>query len=158
MTRAGIRAVAVLVKDDKVLLVHRTRYGKEFWVFPGGGVEENEKIEEAVVREVEEEASIKCKIVKLLYTHIYSDLGHKQFYYLCKYISGNPKLGEYNELRTMNEEDQTYEPVWVNIKELHEKLLYPLEIRDWLIEDYRTNFKDIPRSATLKSTELRQEI
>lgn len=77
MTRVGIRAVAVLVKDDKVLLIHRTRDGKEFWVFPGGGVEEDEKIEEAVVREVEEEASIKCKIVKLLYTHIYSDLGHK---------------------------------------------------------------------------------
>ncbi len=158
MTRVAIRAVAVLVKDDKVLLVHRTRNGKEFWVFPGGGVEEGENVEEAVVREVEEEASTKCKIVKLLYTHIYSNLGHKQFYYLCDYISGNPKLGDFNELETMKNEDQTYEPGWIKIESLSKKLVYPLEIRDWLIEDYRTDFKNTPRAATLKSTELRQEL
>ena len=158
MKKVGIRAVAIIISEGKVLLIHRTNNGKEFWVFPGGGKEENEKVEEAVVREVEEEASIKCKIVKLLYTHIYSDLGHKQFYYLCEYVSGDPKLGEYNESQTMKEEDQTYEPVWVKIDDLPEKLLYPLEIRDWLIQDYRTDFKDTPRTATLKSTELRQEM
>lgn len=158
MTKIGIRAVAILIKDGKVLLIHRTHDGKEFWVFPGGGKEENETVEEAVVREVEEETSIKCKIVKLFYTHIYSDLGHKQFYYLCEYISGVPKLGEYNELQTMKEEDQTYEPVWVNIDDLPKKLLYPLEIRDWLIQDYRSNFKDTPRTATLESTKLRQQM
>ena len=135
MARVGVRAVAILIKNDEILLIHRTRDGKEFWVFPGGGKEKDETVEKAVVREVEEEASIKCKLIKLLYTHIYSDLGHKQFYYLCKYLSGNPKLGEYNELQTMKGENQAYEPVWVKIKELSKKLLYPLEIRDWLIED-----------------------
>ena len=158
MTRVGIRAVAILVKDDKVLLMHRTRDGKEFWVFPGGGKEENETVEEAVVREVEEEASMKCKIVKLLYTHIYSDLGHKQFHYLCEYLTGKPKLGDFNEFETMKNEDQSYEPVWMKIEDLSKKLLYPLEIRDWLIQDYRLIFKDAPRSATLKSIELRQEM
>lgn len=158
MARIGIRAVAILIKGDKVLLIHRTRDGKEFWVFPGGGKEENESVEDSVVREVEEEASIKCKIIKLIYTHIYSDLGHKQFYYLCEYVSGNPKLGEYNELQTMKKEDQTYEPVWMKIEDLSKKLLYPLKIRNWPVNDYRTIFKDTPKTATLKSTELRQEL
>lgn len=153
-----IRAVAILIKIDKILLIHRTENNKEFWVLPGGGVEENEAVEDAVIREVEEEASIKCKIIKLLYTHIYSDLGHKQFYYLCEYISGVPKLGEYNEFYTMKEEDQTYKPVWVKIEELPRKLLYPLEIRDWIMRDYRKSFKDSPKSTTLKSTDLRQEM
>jgi len=40
MTRR-VRAVAVLVRGKEILLVHRTREGKEFWVLPGGGVEEN---------------------------------------------------------------------------------------------------------------------
>ena len=158
MSEKRIRAVGILIKNDRVLLIRRTKEGKKFWVLPGGGVEENEKVEKAVVREVEEEASIKCKIVKLLYTHIYPDLEHKQFYYLCKHISGNPKLGEYNEFHTMEEKDQTYEPVWVKIEDLPKKLLYPLEIRDWLIKDYRANFKDTPRTATLKSTDLCQEL
>lgn len=158
MARIGIRAVAILIKDDEILLIHRTRNGKEFYVLPGGGVAEKEKVEETVVREVEEEASIKCKIDKLLYTHIYSDLGHKQFYYLCKYTSGDPKLGEYNEFQTMKEEDQTYEPVWAKIEDLPKKLLYPLGIRDWIIQDYKTDFKDTPKTETLKSSDLLQEI
>lgn len=158
MTRIGIRAVAILVKDDDVLLIHRACDGKEFWVFPGGGKKESESVEEAVVREVVEEASIRCKVVKLLYTHIYSDLGHKQFYYLCKFISGKPKLGDFNELETMKNKDQSYEPVWMKIEDLSQKLVYPLEIRDWLIEDNRTSFHNTPRTATLYSTELRQEL
>jgi len=153
-----IRAVAILAKDNKILLMRRIRNGKEFWVLPGGGVEKKEKVENAVIREVKEEASIKCKIIKLLYTHIYSDLDHKQFYYLCKYISGEPKLGEYNEFQTMKKENQTYEPVWVEIEKLAKKLLFPLEIRDWLIQDQKTGFKNAPRSAILKSVNLRQKL
>lgn len=43
MSRTGIRAAGILIKDNKILLIHRTREGKEFWVLPGGGVEKNEK-------------------------------------------------------------------------------------------------------------------
>lgn len=43
-------------------------------------------------------------------------------------------------------------------KKLPKLLLYPLEIRDWLIEDLKTNFENTPRVATLESTNLRQEI
>ncbi len=158
MGRIGVRAVAILINEDEIMLIHRSRNGKEFWVLPGGGVEEKEKVENAVVREVEEETSVKCEIVKLLYTYIYPGLGHKQYYYLCKHISGEPKLGDFNEMQTMKDEDQTYEPVWVRIEDLPNKLLYPLEIREWIIQDYRTGFENAPKTATLKSTKLRQGI
>lgn len=152
------RAVGILIKNNKILLIHRTREGKEYWVFPGGGKEDYETVEEAVVREIEEEASIKCKSIRLLYTHEYLDIGHKHHFYLCKYISGKPKLGNFNELQTMKRENQTYKPEWVRIDKLPKLLLYPLEIRDWIIQDYKSSFKDTPKSAALKSTELRQEI
>lgn len=158
MARTGIRAVAILIKDGKILLIKRKKSEEKFWVFPGGGKEDNETPEEAVVREVEEETSIICKTDKLLYTHELKDLGHRHLFYHCKYVSGNPKLGNYNEAKTMKNEDQTYEPVWININELPNLLLYPLEIRDWLVRDYPTNFKDTPRTAVLKSTDLRQEM
>ena len=158
MDKKKIRAVAILIKDKKVLLMHRTREGKEYWVFPGGGKEENESVEEAVVREIEEEASIKCKIVKLLYTHIYPDMDNRQHYFLCEYISGEPKLGNYNELETMKNGNQTYKPIWIDMNQLPKLLLYPLEIRDWLIKDYKNNFRNNPKSATLNSKDLRQEM
>lgn len=47
-----IRAVAIIVNDAKVLLIHRISHGKEYHVFPGGGVENGETVERAVLREV----------------------------------------------------------------------------------------------------------
>lgn len=116
------------------------------------------KVEDAVVREIEEEAGIKSEIVKLLYAHNRSDINHEHYFYLCKHISGTPKLGNFNEMQAMKNESQIYKPVWVNIQELPKLLLYPLEIRDWIIEDYKNNFKGAPKTATLKTIDLRQKM
>lgn len=158
MSETRIRAVGILIKNDRILLIHRTKEGKEFWVFPGGTVEKSETVENAVVREIEEEASIKSEIVKLLYTHRYPNINHKQCFYLCKFISGTPKLGNFNELQTMKDEKQTYQPVWVEISKLSKMLVYPLEIRDWIIDDFKNGFKNVPKTATLETTKLRQQM
>jgi ADP-ribose pyrophosphatase YjhB (NUDIX family) len=53
----GVRAIVVHPDDGKVLLV-RHSYGREAWYLPGGGVKRRETIEQAVRREVREEADI----------------------------------------------------------------------------------------------------
>ncbi len=153
-----MRAVAIIVNDGKVLLMHRIKRGKEYYVLPGGGVEEGETVEQALLRETREETLLKTEIEKLIYHHFYDD-NTEQFFYLCHYISGEPKLGEANEARSMREEkDNFYCPEWHEIKNLPQILLYPLEIRDWLIDDVKTNFINTPREAVLKVSELRQSI
>lgn len=111
-----------------------------------------------MAREVEEETSINCKVVKLLYTHEFPLINHQHQFYLCKYLSGTPKLGNFNEAQTMQEEDQTYKPKWIDINKLPRMLVYPLEIRDWFIEDLKNNFKNTPRTAVFNTKNLRQEI
>src|SRR3989344_5741696 len=108
MRRTRVRAVAIVFKDNKILLMQRAHDGKEYWVFPGGGIEEGELVENAVIREIEEEASLEVEIIKLLYSHKYSDIKHEHYFYLCKYVSGAPKLGNFNEFQTMKEGSQTY--------------------------------------------------
>lgn len=153
-----IRAVAIIVNDKKILLIHRISHGKEYYVFPGGGVENDETIEQAVLREVQEETSLEVKIEKLLYHHIYDD-NTEQFFYLCQYVSGEPKLGDGNEAREMKESNENlYDPVWYEVRGLPQLLLYPLEVRDWFISDIKTDFKNTPREATLKTSELRESL
>lgn len=153
-----IRAVAIIVNNGKVLLMHRVNNGKEYHVFPGGGVENGETIEQAVLREVQEETSLEVKIEKMLYHHILDD-NTEQFFYLCSYISGDPKLGDGNEAQDMKESNVNfYNPVWYEIRGLPQLLLYPLEIRDWFIEDMKTNFENVPREAIIKVLELRQTL
>jgi len=71
------------------------------WVFPKGLIgdtKENEKMEEAALREVEEEGGVKAKIVnpvpvKVFYSYIWNDMQiHKTvYYYLMEYVSGDPQ-------------------------------------------------------------------
>lgn len=134
----------------------RKSKGAVYYVFPGGGVEKNESIEEAVVREVKEEASITVHIDKLLYHHHYVN-DSDQYYYLCSYISGEPVLGDYNEKAEMVQStDNIYQPMWVNTASLSDLTVYPLEIRDWLMEDLKNNFIDTPRMTSMEVRDLRQ--
>jgi 8-oxo-dGTP diphosphatase len=59
-------AVSVAIwKGSRVLLVHRARPPlAALWSFPGGLVEAGEKLEEAAIREVKEEAGIEIEIVE----------------------------------------------------------------------------------------------
>lgn len=86
--RRPVRAVAILIKNNEILLMWRNKEGKEYWTFPGGGVEGDEKTEEAVIRELREETTVEGKVEKLLYHQIYdheseNNWGSEQYFYLC---------------------------------------------------------------------------
>lgn len=56
--KVSIGVGAVVIKNNKqVLLIKRIR-GKKGWAIPGGYVEKNEKIFETVVREIKEETNL----------------------------------------------------------------------------------------------------
>ncbi len=62
----------VIIKEGKILLIKRNREPfKNKWSLPGGYVEYNEKVEDAVIRELSEETGLKVEIKKLF--GVYSD-------------------------------------------------------------------------------------
>ena len=94
-----ITADGAILKDGKILLIKRKNNPfKNKWALPGGFVEYNEKVEDAVVREVLEETGLKTKIKDLL--GIYSDpnrdpRGHVvTAVYLLEIDSGKIKGGD----------------------------------------------------------------
>ncbi len=71
------RACALIVNPSKeLLLIHRIKNEREYWVFPGGSIEEDESAAEAVVREVLEETSLKVTGVHLAFEQL-NDQGTK---------------------------------------------------------------------------------
>jgi len=77
----------VVIHDKKVLLVRRV-LGEDTgeWAIPGGFVEKKEKIEDAIVREVEEETKIKVKVMGLIAVRnrLYKDENSVYFIFLLK--------------------------------------------------------------------------
>lgn len=95
---AGVR-VFVIDKENKVLMVkHRQEeQGKieEFWVIPGGGVEDGEYTIDGGIREVKEETGLDIKINRLLWTvEEKSQYGIKHTnYFLGEIVGGDLTLG-----------------------------------------------------------------
>lgn len=69
-SKRTIRVQAAVMRQDRILLVkhvnHRT--GQVYWWLPGGGIEDGETPEEAVVREVREETQLEVVVKELILT------------------------------------------------------------------------------------------
>lgn len=120
---------AIIIEDGKLLAMFRRKIKedgsvKEYYVIPGGGLEENETLEENVIRELKEEFNVDIEIVKFLSTEEYEDTIAN--YFLCKIINGTPKLGG-EELDRMTPENY-YEIRYIDLKK---------------IDNYDINAKDI---------------
>lgn len=84
------RAAAVIIENESVLMV--TSDISDYFYSIGGAVHLGEKAEEAVLREVFEEAGIKCEIERLLFINenFFNESGFENheisFYFLMKSI------------------------------------------------------------------------
>jgi ADP-ribose pyrophosphatase YjhB (NUDIX family) len=57
------RACGIIIRNNKLMFIEQ-KYGNEFFhLFVGGGVEENETPEQAVIRELNEEATVSGEIL-----------------------------------------------------------------------------------------------
>lgn len=81
MARTGIRAAAIIIKNNKIFLIHCKKAGREYWVFPGGGIEEGDSGREIIVREVKEETSLKCKKITFAFKDRNCGRSHPFYYY-----------------------------------------------------------------------------
>lgn len=129
MTRTGIRASAIIIKDGKILLIHRRKEGKEYWVFSGGGIEEGETGEKTVLREVEEETGLVGQNAKMAFMDFNVNAEHP--FYFVEVEEGEVKLGGPEAERSSK--DNWYHLKWVSLKKVSKLCLFPESAKNKLI-------------------------
>lgn len=127
----GNRMAAVIVRDNKLLLQHRIKQDREYYVFPGGHQTTQETEAETIVREVLEELGLQIlgKPQKI-YEYSYKDVMTEKFFLIeniedfSLLLPSNPetKPGEINE------------PIFLSFKEAMEVDLFPKEIIEILAD------------------------
>jgi len=123
-----VSGYAILIHEGKILVVNTRSNGKYY--LPGGKVEIGEKIEDAIKREVKEEAGIEIEVEKFLTfkeTYFYYDpediaWQNYSFFFICKPLSF--ELSEDNQV----EFDEAYKPEWIELSKLKkDNFSYPAD-------------------------------
>lgn len=126
------RAVAIIIKDNKILLLYRFKNGEEYYVFPGGGVEDGERVDEAVIREIKEETGFNATIAKRLWE--YENNGGMEHFFLINDFSGELKLGGPEQERQSS--DNIYRLEWISLEKVRGIKLLPTPMKEKVLEEF----------------------
>lgn len=137
--RKAVRAI--IIRDGKLLVMHRNKFGKEYETLPGGNIELGETHEQALLRELSEETSVGVTLKRLVFIENAGDPYGTQFIYLCEYVSGEPQLAPTSEEAYINKLGQNlYEPKWVSIEELPELPFVSEKLKQAILKAVETEF------------------
>ena len=93
----------IIIKNGMLLVARRgqTMNHPMKWELPGGKVEKEETVKEAVLRELEEELGIKAAFIEACegLVHHYPDYSICLIPVFADIVSGNPEAGEHHEIR-----------------------------------------------------------
>lgn len=126
MERCGVlrdRGSAILIENNKVALIKRTRNGQVYYVFPGGGIEKGETPEKATTREAMEELGVRIRIDSCFDRVPYNGT---QYYFLASIIGGTFGTGTGDEFKESAR--GLYEPIWIDIAGLARMDVRPKEM------------------------------
>ena len=139
MKRVSSRGI--IIEDNYVYVMFRRRIKddgtvKEYYVIPGGGIEENETLEEIVIREMKEEFSVDVKIEGYLGKDEGEDsIAH---FFACSIVNGTPQLGG-EELERCTESNY-YEIRKVSINDLDKVDILSI---DMIMKAYRGEYTEL---------------
>ncbi len=90
-----LAVLALVPYQGGLVMVRRSiEPGYGLWVVPGGFVDVGEKVEEAVVRETQEEAGLLVRVVRLLNVHSYRHSRTVVLSYITEYLAGELAAGD----------------------------------------------------------------
>lgn len=146
MGKIAVRPSVIVIKDRKVLCVRSKYKDEEYFLFPGGGPEKGETLEDCAIREVFEETNIKVRITKLLYTNDY--IANREEDLRCLNIFFLGEIIEDREIHNDNDPCKhkgiIKDVVWIPLEDFEKIDFRPKELAKRLKKDFEKNFLDYP--------------
>lgn len=119
-----------------------------YYYLPGGRVKLHEIAEEAIIREIQEELNIDCKIIRPLWlsqSFFNEDVDKLDYHELCIYflVELLDKELYKKDKFILNEKNHTLEFEWLEFDRLKDEYLYPLFIK--------TEIYNLPEHFTIRT-------
>jgi len=150
MFRKGVSAL-IINKKNEFLLVNLESFEDKYFAVPGGGVEREETLKDAVYRELNEELGIKKKHLQIVgqsnipvrfrFKVIKMNRDGKNYNGSERYFFGFQFIGANNEIKLKKDEVRAYK--WVSSKRLKNYLLFDNQLQETL-EKIKEIFSNLP--------------
>lgn len=139
-------ARAIVIHDDKILVMYRNKYGSEYYTLVGGRVNDNETTEEALVREVKEESGLDVANYRLVYTEEHPAPYNEQYVYLCEVSShGDVAVQDNSEEELLNRLDANiHKPLWVYTRSFHQLPFRSPQLQEAIVKALKRGFPKNP--------------
>jgi 8-oxo-dGTP diphosphatase len=127
-----IQSRGIIIKGNDVLVMFRRKNGKEYYVFPGGHMQNEEEPIDTAVREIMEETTIEVRNLKLAFEFInYLKHEKREYLFVGEWKEGEPKLS--GEESRRGDKNDYYEPKWIPLEEIGNINLLPLVTKEWVM-------------------------
>jgi 8-oxo-dGTP pyrophosphatase MutT (NUDIX family) len=141
------RSAAILIHDNSLALIERHRAGLHYFTFPGGGVNEGETPEGAVLREVLEELGVNVRVLRLVAKVWFR--GNPQFHFLVEQMGGEFGTGAGEEYSPERDPVRgSYKPIWMPLAEVPAKNVLPRSVADLVIQSHPKDWPLEPITIT----------
>lgn len=139
-----IRAAAIVVEGDSMLLVQHEQDGQTWWVPPGGRVERGESLIECARRETLEETGISVNLGKIAYIReaVATNYYHCEVFYLATSYSGQVVTGQNPSVGVDDTAHAILDARFVRRGEMRELTIEPSEIKTTFWKDLAVGFPE----------------
>jgi 8-oxo-dGTP diphosphatase len=133
------RVRAIIIKDDKLLTIKRSKQDLVYFVFPGGGVEQGEDLETAMKRECKEELGVEIKVIENFTSERFDrgEIEQLEYFYFCDIVSGELGTGDGPEYDVNSDYEGIHEIEWLRINDLLDYDLRPKEVASKLLNIFK---------------------
>ncbi len=110
-----------MIRNNALLVMHRNKFGHQYYTLVGGGIDPGETPEQALHREVLEEAGLRVTNLRMVFRDNAGPPYGMQYVYFCDYLSGDVALRPDSEEAQINALGQNlYTPMWLALDRLAE--------------------------------------
>ncbi len=139
-------ARAIIIENDKILVMYRNKYGAEYFTLVGGRVNNNETIEQALAREVQEETGLDVTEARLVFIEEHPKPYNEQYTFLCEVATHESvAIQDSSEEGMMNRLDMNiHKPLWAQISNFSSLQFRTPQLHKAILDGLKNGFPKEP--------------
>lgn len=137
---------AIIIENGKLLMMHRNKYGSQYYTLVGGRMNDDETPEQALVREVREETGLTLTTARLVYIEEHQPPYNEQYIYLCEVAPNQgASIQAYSEEAEMNQyQMNVHELAWIGKQSFEHLPFRTPQLHDAIMKGLKKGFPKTP--------------